>query len=41
MKGKNIKQKRKIVCLKGKIITEMLARSRETDMSNVTRPTRH
>ena len=25
MKGKNIKQKRKIICLKGKIITEMLA----------------
>ena len=25
MEGKNIKQKRKIICLKGKIITEMLA----------------
>ena len=25
MKEKNIKQKRKIICLKGKIITEMLA----------------
>ena len=25
MEGKNIKQKRKVICLKGKIITEMLA----------------
>ena len=42
MKGKNIKQKRKIICLKGKFITEMLAAvTRNRHEQCYTRPTRH